>query len=150
MYEYVQRPRRTILEVLLDFRHTRVPKEYIFDLFPLMRPREFSIASSIKVRSALSARVSLQACLSHAPNRNIPDRSSCASRSSSTKRSSRARVGVSVRPGSRGSTPRPRNHRVGIHRGLLSLPPTPGILVVCIGPGTGIAPMSCMNPREDS
>lgn len=53
MYEYVQRPRRTILEVLLDFRHAKVPKEYIFDLFPLMRPREFSIASSIKVRSAL-------------------------------------------------------------------------------------------------
>ena len=52
MYEYVQRPRRTILEVLLDFRHAKVPKEYIFDLFPLMRPREFSIASSIKVRSA--------------------------------------------------------------------------------------------------
>ena len=52
MYEYVQRPRRTILEVLLDFRHAKVPKEYIFDLFPLMRPREFSIASSVKVRSA--------------------------------------------------------------------------------------------------
>ena len=56
MYEYVQRPRRTILEVLLDFGHTRVPKEYLFDLFPLMRPREFSIASSIKVRAAPASR----------------------------------------------------------------------------------------------
>ena len=56
MYEYVQRPRRTILEVLLDFRHTKVPREYIFDLFPLMRPREFSIASSIKVRFAPARR----------------------------------------------------------------------------------------------
>ena len=34
--------------------------------------------------------------------------------------------------------------RVGIHRGLLSLPPTPETPVVCIGPGTGIAPMRCM------
>ncbi len=37
-----------------------------------------------------------------------------------------------------------RKFRVGIHRGLLSLPPTPETPVVCIGPGTGIAPMRCM------
>jgi hypothetical protein len=37
-----------------------------------------------------------------------------------------------------------RKFRVGIHRGLLSLPPTLETPVVCIGPGTGIAPMRCM------
>ena len=37
-----------------------------------------------------------------------------------------------------------RKLRVGIHRGLLSLPPTPETPVICIGPGTGIAPMRCM------
>ena len=49
LYEYCYRPRRTIREVLEEFRSARVPKEYIFDLFPPMRPREFSIASSVKV-----------------------------------------------------------------------------------------------------
>ena len=37
-----------------------------------------------------------------------------------------------------------KTYRVGIHRGLLSLPPTPETPVVCIGPGTGIAPMRSM------
>jgi len=46
---YCFRVRRTIQEVLTEFRSAKIPKEYIFDLFPPMRPREFSIASSIKV-----------------------------------------------------------------------------------------------------
>jgi len=49
LYEYCFRVRRTIQEVLTEFRSAKIPKEYIFDLFPPMRPREFSIASSIKV-----------------------------------------------------------------------------------------------------
>jgi hypothetical protein len=41
--------RRTIIEVLSEFRSVKVPKEYIFDVFPAMRPRHFSIASSVAV-----------------------------------------------------------------------------------------------------
>ena len=50
LYEYCYRVRRTILEVLSEFRHVQVPKDYVFDMFPPLRPREFSIASSSKVR----------------------------------------------------------------------------------------------------
>lgn len=32
-----------------EFRSCKVPKEYIFDVFPHLRPREFSIASSVLV-----------------------------------------------------------------------------------------------------
>merc|ERR1711973_344408 len=48
LYEYCNRPRRHILEVLYDFRHTtpNIPFEYLFDLIPQMKPRSFSIASS--------------------------------------------------------------------------------------------------------
>jgi sulfite reductase alpha subunit-like flavoprotein len=53
LYEYCYRVRRTILEVLSEFRHVQVPKDYVFDMFPPLRPREFSIASSLKVRKNL-------------------------------------------------------------------------------------------------
>jgi sulfite reductase alpha subunit-like flavoprotein len=51
MYDYCQRMKRTIWEVLSEFRSARIPREYVFDLFPPLRPREFSIASSIEVSS---------------------------------------------------------------------------------------------------
>ncbi|KAG2054528.1 riboflavin synthase domain-like protein [Suillus hirtellus] len=48
MYDYCQRVKRTTWEVLSEFRSARIPREYVFDLFPPLRPREFSIASSIE------------------------------------------------------------------------------------------------------
>jgi len=44
--DYTTRVRRTIREVLSEFRSVRVPRDHIFDLFPPLRPREFSIAST--------------------------------------------------------------------------------------------------------
>jgi len=49
LYEYCHRVRRTIAEVMTEFREVKIPRDYIFDAFPPLRPREFSIASSIKV-----------------------------------------------------------------------------------------------------
>lgn len=50
LWDYTTRPRRTIVEVLADFRSSlNIPIEYILDVFPLLRPRRFSIASSLKV-----------------------------------------------------------------------------------------------------
>lgn len=49
LYEYCFRVKRTIREVLTEFRNVKIPKEYIFDVFPSLRSREFSIASSVKV-----------------------------------------------------------------------------------------------------
>ncbi|CAF2916010.1 unnamed protein product [Rotaria sp. Silwood2] len=53
LYTYCHRPRRTSVEVLQDFRHTtsRIPFNYVFDLFSPIRPRSFSIASSPKIHS---------------------------------------------------------------------------------------------------
>ncbi|XP_054168750.1 NADPH-dependent diflavin oxidoreductase 1-like [Oppia nitens] len=52
LYEYCNRPKRSILEVLQDFPHTtaRIKFEYIFDLIPAINPRYYSIASSLNVR----------------------------------------------------------------------------------------------------
>lgn len=50
LYDYCTSVRRTIREVFEEFHSAKIPKEYLFDLFPALRPREFSIASSVRVR----------------------------------------------------------------------------------------------------
>jgi hypothetical protein len=50
LIEYTNRPRRTINEVMYEFRAAKVPPEYILDLLPPMRARGFSISSSPAVR----------------------------------------------------------------------------------------------------
>ncbi|TRM58748.1 riboflavin synthase domain-like protein [Schizophyllum amplum] len=118
LYDYTTRVRRTIAEVLADFRNVRIPPEYVFDVFPPMRPREFSIASSIQRHPR-----QIQLCIAIVRYRTklkVPRRGVCTS----------WLVGLPI-----GSTLRMR-----IARGLIELPPT-DIPVICVGPGTGIAPM---------
>ncbi|KAF7975974.1 hypothetical protein HWV62_8118 [Athelia sp. TMB] len=73
LYDYCFRVRRTIREVLTEFRSTQIPKEYVFDLFPHMRPRD--------------------------------------------------------------------SIRVGLRAGLITLPTDINTPIICVGPGTGVAPM---------
>ncbi|THH17031.1 hypothetical protein EW146_g3703 [Bondarzewia mesenterica] len=98
LYEYCQRVRRTIREVLEEFRHVRIPKNYIFDLFPPLRPRQFSIASSLAFDSSSGTLM-----------KSICD-----------------------------------TLRIGLQSGLLSLPDDPKTPVICVGPGTGVAPMRAL------
>ncbi|KAJ2356750.1 NAPDH-dependent diflavin reductase [Coemansia sp. RSA 2618] len=49
---YCMRPRRTILEVLDDLPQSRVPLDYIFDVFPEIAERSFSISSASAVTPA--------------------------------------------------------------------------------------------------
>lgn len=53
LFNYCNRPRRTMLEVLRDFHKSaaQVPVDYLFDLIPAIKPRAFSIASSAKVKT---------------------------------------------------------------------------------------------------
>ncbi|KAH6150254.1 NADPH-dependent diflavin oxidoreductase 1 [Parastagonospora nodorum] len=48
LYDYTTRPRRSILEVLQEFETVRVPWQRVCSLIPLMRGRQFSIASACK------------------------------------------------------------------------------------------------------
>ncbi|KAI5951705.1 TAH18 [Candida jiufengensis] len=46
LYNYANRPRRSILETLQEFKNNLViPVSYVLDLIPLIKPRMFSIAS---------------------------------------------------------------------------------------------------------
>lgn len=44
-FDYATRPRRSIVEVLQEFNTLKIPWQEIIDIFPIMRPRQFSIAS---------------------------------------------------------------------------------------------------------
>ncbi|KAG8667275.1 NAPDH-dependent diflavin reductase [Fusarium poae] len=44
-YDYATRSRRSILEVLEEFSSVKLPAERLFDIFPLIRGRDFSIAN---------------------------------------------------------------------------------------------------------
>lgn len=46
LYDYTTRPRRSILEVLQEFETVKIPWQRICSLIPMMRGRQFSIASA--------------------------------------------------------------------------------------------------------
>lgn len=44
-FDYATRPRRSILEVLQEFHTVKIPWQEAINIFPIMRPRQFSMAS---------------------------------------------------------------------------------------------------------
>jgi sulfite reductase alpha subunit-like flavoprotein len=49
LIDYCVRPKRTAAEVLTDFFSVRFPVEYLLDIIPSIKARQFSISSSLKV-----------------------------------------------------------------------------------------------------
>jgi sulfite reductase alpha subunit-like flavoprotein len=49
VFDYATRPSRTIVETLGDFREMKLPKEYLCEILPSLRRRQFSMASSSEV-----------------------------------------------------------------------------------------------------
>jgi sulfite reductase alpha subunit-like flavoprotein len=156
LYEYTHRVRRTILEVLQDFRHVSIPLDYIFDVFPLIRPRQFSIASSSRharsdplvlssetnpVNGEREAKPGMEmdlcvAIVSYKTRLKIPRRGLCTTWLASLEPSKKDVDEI--------STPR-TTLRIGIRKGAMRLPEpkedTKPVPVICVGPGTGVAPM---------
>jgi sulfite reductase alpha subunit-like flavoprotein len=50
-YDYATRPRRSILEILQEFDSVHLPWEEVTNIFPPMRPRQFSVASGGLLKS---------------------------------------------------------------------------------------------------
>ncbi|XP_073908841.1 NADPH-dependent diflavin oxidoreductase 1 isoform X3 [Castor canadensis] len=121
--EYCTRPRRTILEVLCDFPHTAgaIPPDYLLDLIPRIRPRAFSIASSLLVHPARLQ--ILVAVVQYQTRLKEPRRGLCSSwLASLDPAQGPVQVPMWVRPGG------------------LTFPGTPDTPVIMVGPGTGVAP----------
>ncbi|XP_023371965.1 NADPH-dependent diflavin oxidoreductase 1 isoform X1 [Otolemur garnettii] len=123
LYEYCNRPRRTILEVLYDFPHTAgtIPPDYLLDLIPPIRPRAFSIASSLLAHP--SRLQILMAVVQYQTRLKEPRRGLCTSwLASLDPGQGPVQVPLWVRPGG------------------LAFPKTPNTPVIMVGPGTGVAP----------
>ncbi|XP_022756083.1 NADPH-dependent diflavin oxidoreductase 1 isoform X2 [Durio zibethinus] len=119
LYQYNQKERRTVLEVLEDFPSVQMPFEWLVELVPPMKNRAFSISSSP---------------LAH-PNQ-VHLTVDVVSWTTPFKRKRRGLCST----GLAGLDPEQKIYiPVWFHKGLLPSPP-PLLPLILIGPGTGCAP----------
>lgn len=129
LYNYSNRPRRTVLEVLQDFPHAtaNISLEYMFELFQPIGPRAFSIASSPK---AHKGEIHILVALVQYHTKLVAPRIGLCSNWL-----------ASLTPGV--------NIPVWVRRGSFRFPVSEGSPVIMIGPGTGVAPFrSYIHERE--
>ncbi|XP_040262017.1 NADPH-dependent diflavin oxidoreductase 1 isoform X1 [Bufo bufo] len=122
LYTYCNRPRRTTLEVLIDFPHTTssIPADYLLELIPRIRPRAFSIASSMQAHP--NRLQILMAVVQYKTRLQEVRRGLCSSWLASISPEDGTRVPLWVKKGS------------------LKFPSDPDTPLVMVGPGTGVAP----------
>ncbi|KAJ2796893.1 NAPDH-dependent diflavin reductase [Coemansia helicoidea] len=118
LHTYCMRPRRTIMEVLDDLPHSRVPLGYVFDVFPEIAERSFSISSAAAATPSL-----VELTVAVVEYKTLMQR---------------PRVGLCTR----WLAHLPIGHRVAMRfaRGTMRLPDDPAVPVIMVGPGTGVAP----------
>jgi len=118
MYDYAQRERRTYLEVMAEFASARPPLEYLLTMIPPLKPRQFSIASSLAAHPG-----KLELCVAMVEYRTPLGRHK---KGVCTEWLAGLPVGAHV--------------PMWILRGAMRLPERPEVPIICIGPGTGVAP----------
>ncbi|KAG8447371.1 hypothetical protein GDO86_014731 [Hymenochirus boettgeri] len=122
LYSYCNRPRRTTLEVLIDFPCTtsRLPANYLLELIPRIRPRAFSIASSMKAHPNIIQ--ILVAVVQYKTRLHEPRHGLCSTWLASLCPHDTERVPMWVKKGS------------------MTFPCDTDSPIVMVGPGTGVAP----------
>lgn len=130
VYEYCIRPKRSILEVLMDFPGTvkNIKFEYIFDLIPPIKPRSFSIASASSLypnEIHLIVGVVKYKTRLHKPRQGL-----CSNYLACLE----PFEGSSGIPGSKNQL------RLFVRRTSFKLPKDKKIPVIMVGPGLGLAP----------
>ncbi|NWY18665.1 NDOR1 oxidoreductase, partial [Aphelocoma coerulescens] len=123
LFSYCNRPRRTTLEAMWDFPHTTcaIPADYLLDLIPRIRPRAFSIASSMLAHPERMQ--ILVAVVRYKTRLSKPRRGLCSTWLASLN-------------------PEQGDVRVPlwVKKGGMKFPADPATPVIMIGPGTGVAP----------
>lgn len=130
LWDYTARPKRTILEVMMDFTTIQIPWQYALSALPLMRGRQFSIASGgdLKQDAEGRTRVQLLVAIADPPSPIIKWR---------RRYGVCTRYIVTLQPG--------QKINIGMQQGYLDAQPSElEAPVVMVGPGTGVAPMRSM------
>ncbi|KAK4502826.1 hypothetical protein PRZ48_006252 [Zasmidium cellare] len=130
LWDYTTRPKRTILEVMMDFTTIKIPWEYALSVLPIMRGRQFSIASggALKHDEEGRTRIQLLIAIVDPPSPIIKWR---------------RRYGVCTRYIA--CLQAHQHINIGIQQGYLDVQSTElQVPVLMIGPGTGLAPMRSM------
>eukprot|EP00850_Spirogloea_muscicola_P007959 SM000041S15518 [mRNA] locus=s41:519347:524236:- [translate_table: standard] len=132
LYDYNQRERRSVLEILEDFPSVQLPLQWLLEIAPRLQPRAFSIASSLRAHpqrlEIVASVVKLHALI-------ITGSYSAHGRPLHSARRLTAVV-------------RARWHWIAsggrvllwVSRGFLRLPPAISTPLILVGPGTGCAP----------
>jgi sulfite reductase alpha subunit-like flavoprotein len=130
LWDYTTRPKRTILEVMMDFTTIQIPWQYALSALPLMRGRQFSIASGgdLKEDEDGRTRVQLLVAIADPPSPIIKWR---------RRYGICTRYMLTLQPG--------QKLNIGMQPGYLDAQPRElEAPVVMVGPGTGVAPMRAM------
>lgn len=119
LIDYCVRPKRTAAEVLADFFSVRFPVEYLLDIIPSIKARQFSISSSLKVHTG---RVHLSvAVVNYRTKLKKTRRGLCTAYLASLAPTPETTV------------------RVWVKKGDVRPPRDPSKPVIMVGPGTGLA-----------
>ncbi|KAK4625115.1 NADPH-dependent diflavin oxidoreductase 1 [Fulvia fulva] len=130
LWDYTTRPKRTILEAMTDFTLVKIPWQYALSILPIMRGRQFSIASGGDLIRDDEGRTRIQLLIA------IVDPPSPIIKY-------RRRYGVCTRYVT--ALEAKQQIKIGIHSGYLDVQPSElQSPVVMVGPGTGLAPMRSM------
>ncbi|KAH9451375.1 hypothetical protein Pst134EB_018846 [Puccinia striiformis f. sp. tritici] len=128
LYDYITKSRWTISAVLSEFKSTKIPIEYIFDVFPPIRPCQFLISSSSKIFP--NQIHLLVAILNYRTRLSVPQKGLC------TTWLAGLEIGTRI--------------QIGISEGYVRFPSDPKQLIICIGPGTGITPFQSLIQEQQS
>lgn len=128
LWDYTTRPRRSILEILHEFDTVKIPWQHAISVIPVMRARQFSIASGGKRKQTADGKTQFELLIAIVKYQTVIKR---------------IREGVCtkylsvLRPG---STLKIQLQRGGLNSSVQQLTAA----TVLIGPGTGIAPLRSM------
>ena len=130
LWDYTTRPRRTLLEVMADFTAVKIPWQYALAILPLMKGRQFSIASGghLTKDERGRTRVQLLVAIANPPSPIIK---------------LRRRFGVCTRY--LASLEAGQEISIGMLPGYLDVRERDAdVPVVMVGPGTGLAPLRAL------